>query len=130
MNSTCNLPGDRERTDEDVAQTAVDTLKWNLSVPRGRIQIEITKGWVTLTGDVDWQYQRDAANDVIRYLTGVKGVTNLVALKSPISATAVKTDIEAALKRSAEIDAHKIGVDTNGHTVTLTGQVRSSNERK
>lgn len=125
-----HLPGDWERTDEDIAQAAVDTLKWNLSVPRGRIQVEITKGWVTLTGDVDWQYQRDAANDAIRYLTGVKGVTNLVALKSPISVTAVKTDIEAALRRSAEVDAHKIGVDTNGHTVTLTGQVRSSNERK
>ena len=66
----------------------------------------------------------------MRYLTGVKGVTNLVALKSPISGTAIKTDIEAALKRSAEVDARKIGVDTNGHTVTLTGQVRSSNERK
>jgi osmotically-inducible protein OsmY len=124
------LPGDCARTDEDLAQAAVNALNWNLSVPPGRIQVEVTKGWVTLKGDVDWQYQRDAVSEAIRYLTGVKGVTNLVALKSPISRTAVKTDIEAALKRSAEIDAQKIGVATNGHIVTLTGEVRSSGERK
>jgi len=125
-----HLPGSLERTDEDIAEAAVNALKWNPSVPLGRIQVQVTKGWVTLTGDVDWQYQRDAANAAIRYLTGVRGVSNLLTLKSPISKTAVKTDIEAALKRSAEVDAQKIGVDTNGHTVTLTGQARSSNERK
>jgi osmotically-inducible protein OsmY len=124
------LPGDWERTDEDIAQAAVHALTWNLLVPRGRIQVEVTHGFVTLSGEVNWQYQRAAANDAIRYLAGVKGVTNLVTLKSPISRTAVKADIEAALKRSAEVDAQNIGVDTNDHTVTLTGQVRSSNERK
>ena len=124
------LPGDWARTDEDLAQAAVNALNWNLSVPLGRIQIEVTKGWVTLKGDVDWQYQRDAVNEAIRYLTGVKDVTDLVGLPSPISRAVVKTDIEAALKRSAEIDAQTIGVATDGHTVTLTEQVRSSGERK
>jgi osmotically-inducible protein OsmY len=125
-----HLPSDWERTDEEIAQAAVNAVNWNLAVPIGRVQVEVAKGWVTLKGDVDWQYQRDAANNAIRYLTGVRGVTNVVVLKSPISRTAVKKDIEEALKRSAEIDARKIGVDANGHTVTLTGEVRSSNERK
>jgi osmotically-inducible protein OsmY len=125
-----HLPSDWERTDEEIAQAAVNAVNWNLAVPAGRIQVEVAKGWVTLKGDVDWQYQRDAANDAIRYLTGVRGVTNVVVLKSPISRTAVKKDIEAALKRRADIDAQKIGVDANGHAVTLTGEVRSSNERK
>jgi osmotically-inducible protein OsmY len=125
-----HLPSDWEQTDEEIAQAAVNAVKWNQAVPVGRIQIEVTKGWVTLKGDVDWQFQRDAANNAIRYLTGVKGVTNFVVLKSPISRTAVKKDIEEALRRSAEVDAQKIGVDANGHTVTLTGEVRSSTERK
>jgi osmotically-inducible protein OsmY len=125
-----HLPSDWERTDEEIAQAAANAVTWNLAVPVGRIQIEVTNGWVTLNGDVDWQYQRDAANNAIRYLTGVRGVTNFVVLKSPINRTAVKKDIEEALKRSAEVDAQKIGVDAIGHTVTLTGAVRSSNERK
>lgn len=124
-----HLPGSWDRTDEEIAQVAVNALKWNPSVPPGRIHVEVTKGWVTLSGNVDWQYQRDGATAAIRHLRGVKGVDNLVTLKSQIR-TAVKQDIEAALKRSAELDARKIGVDTDGHTVTLTGQVRSSSERK
>jgi osmotically-inducible protein OsmY len=120
-----HLASSFERTDEEIAQAAVNALKWNLSVPMGRVRIEVSKGWVTLDGDVDWRYQRDAAESAVRYLAGVKGVANLISIKSPVSQVAVKSDIEAALKRNAQLDAESIGVKADGHSVTLTGRVQS-----
>jgi osmotically-inducible protein OsmY len=125
-----HVPSSFERTDEEIAQAAVNALGWNLSVPGGRIKIEVSKGWITLKGDVDWQYQRDAAEGAVRYLVGVKGVSNSVDLKSPVSQAAVKSDIEAALKRSAQLDAQRIGVQADGHRVILTGSVQSYAEKK
>jgi osmotically-inducible protein OsmY len=125
-----HLPSSFERTDEEIAQAAVSALEWNLSVPRGRVKVEVSKGWITLDGDVDWQYQRDAAEGAVRYLAGVKAVSNLISLKSPVSQVAVKSDIEAALKRSAQLDAESIRVQADGHSITLTGSVQSYAERK
>ena len=124
------LPSDFERTDQDIAQAVLNALNWNLSVPSGRVKVEVSKGWVTLDGDVDWKYQRDAAESAVRYLAGVKGVSNMINVKSPVSQGAVKSDIEAALKRSAQLDAESIGVRADGHTVTLTGSVQSYAERR
>jgi len=124
------LPDGFARTDEEIAAAAANALRWNLSVPTGRVKIEVSDGWLTLNGDVDWQYQRDAAESAVQYLAGVKGVTNVIVIKSPVSQAIVSGDIEAALKRSAAIDAHRIGVRVDGHTVTLTGTVRSYAERK
>lgn len=125
-----HLPGSFERTDEDIAQATVNALKWNLSVPSGRVKVEVSKGWITLDGDVEWQYQRDAAESAVRHLAGVKGVSNLITITSPVSQVAVKSDIEAALKRSAQLDAQNIGVKADGHSVTLTGSVQSYAERR
>lgn len=119
-----------ERTDEDIAQAAVNSLRWRTSVPDEHVKIVVDKGWVTLEGKVEKPYQRDAAEQTIRFLTGVRGVTNLVTLTPAISETVVKADIEAALKRIAEVDARNITVHANGHTVTLTGEVRSAAERR
>ena len=119
-----------DRTDEDIAHAAVNVLRWSTSVPDEHVKIVVDKGWVTLEGKVEKAYQRDAAEQSIRFLTGVRGVTNLVTLNTAINETVVKADIEAALKRIAEVDARNITVHANGHTVTLTGEVRSAAERR
>jgi osmotically-inducible protein OsmY len=125
-----HIPSSYSRTDEEIAAAVVNALQWNLSVPDGRVKARVDAGWVTLDGDVDWQYQRDAAETSVRYLAGVKGVSNLIAIKSPVSEALVSADIEAALERSAEIDAENVDVQVDGHTVTLTGTVKSYAERR
>ncbi|MGO9584532.1 MAG: BON domain-containing protein [Acidimicrobiales bacterium] len=124
------LPGTAERTDADIAQAAFEALKWKTTVPDGRIKVSVSKGWVTLEGEVDWQYQRYAAVEAVHHLVGVKGVTNLIALKPWASATEVKSRIEGAFRRSAELDAQKVRVETQDGKVTLRGDVRSSSERQ
>lgn len=124
------LPGSSERTDEDIAQTAVDTLRWSVLVPQDRIKVKVSKGWVTLEGKVDWQYQKSAAEKAVRKLYGVVGVSNLIEVKPAVSKAEVKSSIEAALKRLAEVDANRIHVDTDDGKVVLTGSVRSWFERE
>ena len=117
------------RTDEDIAKASAHHLQWNLLVP-GSVKVKVTDGWVTLQGRVEWKFQRDEAERVIRPLLGVKGVTNEIQLKPKVSATGVKTRIEDALKRDAQIDANSISVETSGSTVTLRGSVQSWSERE
>jgi osmotically-inducible protein OsmY len=107
------LPGVAERTDSDIAGVAVDALNWITSIPEGRIKVAVSKGWLTLDGEVDWRYQKDAAFNAVHHLVGVKGVTNLITLKSRPSATEVKSRIEAAFRRSAELDAKSVRVETH-----------------
>ena len=123
------LTGKAERTDSEIARAAVDALKWRTTVPEGCIKVSVTKGWVTLEGEVDRQYQRDAAFDVVHHLRGVKGVISLIALKPHVSPTEVTSRIEAAFRRSAELDAHKIRVETQDGKVTLRGDLQSWWER-
>jgi osmotically-inducible protein OsmY len=118
------------RTDTDIAKTIVDTYQHNLSVPATKIKVTVKDGYVTLDGKVNWQYQRDAAEKAIRNLTGIKGISNHLAINPQVSTTEVKTKIEEALRRNAEIDARRIFVETHGHSVTLTGNVRSWAEKK
>jgi osmotically-inducible protein OsmY len=124
------LPTSSERTDEDIARAAVNALNWSVSVPSDRLKVKVSKGWITLEGSVEWRYQKTAAEDVVRNLTGVKGVINLVEVKPMVSKGQVKTAIEAALKRSAQVDASRIKVETDGDKVTLRGTVRSWFERE
>jgi len=120
-----------ERDDVDIARSAINALEWNVSVPKNRVTISVTKGWVTLDGDVDWYYQKRAAEDAVRLLAGVRGVTNKVIVKVlQAHATDVREKIQAALKRSAELDAKQITIDTSEGRVTLTGTVRSWVERE
>ena len=89
----------------------------------------VEKGWITLSGEVDWEYQRRAAVNGVHYLMGVTGVSDNIAIKPKVSLSAVKSDIEAALKRRAKADAEKISVEVRGADVTLTGKVHSWSER-
>jgi len=118
-----------KRTDTDVAQAAVSALRWNTMVPGDKIAAAVTDGWVTLTGHVSWEYQRVAAARAVRDLTGVRGVTNLVTVEPHASSVDVKSKIEAALKRSAEVDARRINVAITDSKVILSGNVHSWFER-
>lgn len=123
------LPSSKELTDEDIAAACVNAFKYDYAVPDEAIKVVVSNAWITLEGQVDWQYQKDAAGRVARHLTGVKGVSNKIALKAHVSAGDVKTQIEAALKRSAEVDARRIAVQTKAGSVTLRGSVRSWAEK-
>jgi osmotically-inducible protein OsmY len=125
-----HLNGLSKRTDADIAGSAENVLEWTSSLPAGAIKVMVEGGWVTLTGNVDWQYQREAAKDSVRYLLGVVGVSDQIAIKPSVSATAVKSDIEAALKRTAVADAKQIHVEVLGNDVTLTGSVHNWAERE
>jgi osmotically-inducible protein OsmY len=127
---TVKVSDTARRSDTDIAHAAVDALRWDTEVPADRVKLIVDEGWVTLDGTVDWFYQRNAAEGAVRYLTGVRGLTNHITVKSPVSATEVKSKIEQALKRSAEIDARGISVQTAEGRVTLTGKVHSWAERR
>ena len=124
------LPGTSTRTDIDVARSVENVLQWATDVPRGALKVMVENGWITLTGEVDWDYQRQAAASTIRHLTGVRGVSCNIAVKPKVSSNAVKSDIEAALKRRATTEANKIGVAVHGTSVTLTGTAHSWSERE
>lgn len=123
------LPGSAVRTDENIASMCIHALRDDSLVPGDKIKVVVSNGWVTIDGEVDWQYQKDAAFKAIRYLTGVVGVINNVTVKPRVSAGDVKSKIEAALKRSAELDARRVSVQTENGKVTLRGSVRSWAER-
>lgn len=124
-----NLPGASNRSDADIARTAENVLEWTTNWPKDHVKVMVEKGWVTITGMVDYEYQRQLASSSVRHLMGVTGVSNQITIKSKLTSSTVKTDIEAALKRRALTDAQEIMVTVNGGRVTLTGVVHSWSER-
>jgi osmotically-inducible protein OsmY len=124
------LPGGSKRTDEDIAQACVSALKANYSVPDEKIKVVVNSGRVTLEGEVEWQFQREAAMNAVRYLTGATGVSNNITVKAHVSPSDVENKIEAAFKRSAEIDARRVSVEARDGKVILHGSVRSWVERE
>ena len=121
-------PGHR-RSDSEIAAAAESALQWHSLVPEGRIRVKVEQGWVTLSGDVDWDYQRQNAENTVRPLTGVVGVSNTIHLKSVATPVNVAARIQEALKRHAEREARHIEITVHGGVVTLSGQVDSWAER-
>ena len=124
------LDGARSRTDSEIAPAAVQTLAWNSVIPKDSVSITVSDGMLTLSGTVDWQYQKDAAARAMRNLTGVRGVINSLAIKSGARIDDVRTRIQEAFKRSAEIDARRVNVNVMDGKVTLSGNVHSLAERE
>jgi osmotically-inducible protein OsmY len=124
------LPVGAERTDADIAAAAVRALEWDAMLPIDRIDVTVSRGWVTLKGEVDWQFQKGEAERVVRRLWGVRGVTNLITVKSTPAPSELKQKIEQALIRSAQLDAERIAIDVQDGRVILRGRVRSWAERE
>jgi osmotically-inducible protein OsmY len=124
------LGGDSTRKDVEIAQSIRNVLEWTTYLPMNTVKVAVESGWVTLSGEVEWEYQRQSAVGAVRYLLGVKGVSDQIVIKPNISAPVVKADIEAALKRRAKRDAKEISVSVSGGDVTLSGKVSSWSERE
>jgi osmotically-inducible protein OsmY len=119
-----------QRTDPEIAREVVRELESHVSIPADRIKVTVKNGWVTLDGMVDWQFQKDLADSAVQKLKGVKGTINNIEVKPKVSPTEVKSKIEEALRRSAEVDARRITVDVEGSAVRLYGSVRSWAEKE
>jgi len=124
------LPTSSERTDADIAAAAIRALEWDGLIPGEKVQVTVSKGWVTLRGDVEWQFQKEEAERVARRLSAVRGVTNLIVVKPRVTPTELKQRIEQAIVRNAELDAQRIQVEVQGSKVTMRGTVRSWTERE
>jgi osmotically-inducible protein OsmY len=119
-----------ELTDPEIARNAVLALQTHINVPDDRIKVTVKGRWVILEGEVDWTYQKIAAEAAVRNLAGVKGISNQIGVKPLVSPGQVKTKIEEALRRSAEVDARRISVEAHDSTVKLWGNVRSWAEKQ
>jgi osmotically-inducible protein OsmY len=123
------LPSALARSDAEIAHAAVNALRWHIQVPEDRIRVKVANGWLTLEGDVDRFYEKESAERAVRYLTGLKGMTNLITLHTTATPHDIKQRIRSSLQRQAAFDADQIGVETSGSRITLRGTVRSMAER-
>jgi osmotically-inducible protein OsmY len=119
-----------ERTDLEIAAAAVRALEWDAVLVPEKIEVTVSKGWVTLKGTVDWEYKKREAERVVRNLAGVKGVSNLIDVKPKVQPSDIQKEVEQALVRSAHTDAQRITVEIEGNKVILRGTVRSWAERE
>jgi osmotically-inducible protein OsmY len=120
------VPGAYHRDDQDIAKAILDQFRWHTQIPDDVVKPRVENGWVELTGEVDWDYQRSAAENAIRNLTGVKGITNRITIKARVAQPfEIKSKIEEALKRAAEREADRIRIEVQGTRVVLSGKVRS-----
>lgn len=123
------FPSDKKTSDDEIAQRALSIIAWDTTIPDEKVKIKVQKGWITLTGEVEWYFQRDSAETAVRKLSGVTGITNSITVKPQVQADDIKQRIENALKRNAKLEAEKIRVLVSGGRVTLQGQVKAWHER-
>jgi osmotically-inducible protein OsmY len=123
------IPSDRLRTDQDIARSAQTVLGWNSAIPKDSVKVMVENGWVTLRGELGWNFQRDMASKLVSELIGVRGVTNQLSLKPHVSGLHVKDEIDKALRRQAILDAKNVSVKIAGSSVTLEGTVSNWAER-
>ena len=128
-NIEVRYPGHKQTADDEIAERAVAILGWNVQVPKDSVDVKVEKGWIELTGDVHWQYQRVAAESAVRELSGVVGVSNLIQVRPMVAARDVKQKILDALKRHAELESDAIRVDVMDGEVVLKGNVKAWYER-
>ncbi len=124
------LPGSTERTDADLAKAALNALMWEAAISADKLDVTVSKGWVTLKGEVEYGFQKRSAERAVEHLSGVKGVINLITIKPRVSPSDLKHNIEKALLRNAETDAKHITVEVQGSKIILRGTVRSYAEKK
>jgi len=124
-----SLVDSMQRPDADLARIAETMLEWAVGIPSRRINVTVNDGWLTLSGTVEQQYQRESAEQAVRGLLGLRGISNAIAVKPVVPSSEIREDIEAALKRSALLDASLIRVDVKHGIVTLSGNVHSWAER-
>jgi osmotically-inducible protein OsmY len=123
-------PNDKKTADDQIAKRALDVITWNTTLPKESVQVRVQNGWVTLSGQVDWWYQRSMAESSVKRLSGVTGITNSITVKPKVQAPDVKSRIEKALKRSAELESDGIRVSVDNGRVTLDGKVKAWYERE
>ena len=123
------LPGSQKRSDEDIARAVANVLDWNVLVPHDRVKVQVQDGLVTLSGEVDWGYQKFAAEEAVRYLMGVVWFSNQITIKPLVKPQNTKDKIVSAFQRNALLDSRRITVEISGGWVILNGSVRSWGER-
>jgi len=123
------LPSDQMRNDSDIALAVENALQWYVTVPERNIRVKVEKGWVTLSGEVEWDFQRQAAAHAVRHLTGVRGLSNQLTLKPRATPSDIGERVTAALQRHAQREAHQIWASVAGSTVTLHGHVDAWSDR-
>jgi len=124
------LPKKKERTDTDIAKAAVRAIRWHTELPQDTISVQVRDGWVTLEGTVDWNYQRERAADVVRPLTGLRGLTNTLAVAPRATSSDIRDRIRNALEREVNREAKNLVIEIDGDTVRLSGVVHSWIERR
>ncbi len=123
------LPGHKRCADDEIAERAASILAWNNEIPPEAVKVRVAAGRITLTGDVSWNHQRQAAERAVRELCGVVGVVNRIELTSSVQPSDIRQRITAALARQAKVEVGRIGIAVDGGTVTLTGDVDNWDER-
>jgi len=123
------FPSDKKTSDDQIAKRALDIIAWDSTIPKDKVQVKVQGGFVTLSGQVDWHYQRADAEYAVRKLAGIKGLSNEIQVKPRVQALDVKQRIESALKRNADLEADSIKVSVLNGRVTLDGKVKAWYER-
>ena len=121
---------DFKKTDKEIAKAIVKAYEWNTSIPENQINIEVRDGWVNISGEVEWHYQREAANRVAGTIMGVKGINNTLNIKKSVEPSEIKNKIKNTFKRMADLNTNNIVVDVDGSKVRLQGKVNSLTEKE